>query len=172
MVTREIEMKIHEESDLYSSLDPKQELLSEDVTQYIARNYLDKNRSLKENYIIHIISDTPVNEEKVKKSIVEHYTTEQDNIRYELKKLTVKEICLGVFGAIILSIWLYLSARSSSVRIEILSIVGWVAIWEATSIVIMARPELHQVYKALEKAVNAEIIIDVAGTAADHQDNG
>ena len=172
MVTREIEMKIHEESDLYSSLDPKQELLSEDVTQYIARNYLDKHRSLKENYIIHIISDTPVNEEKVKKSIVEHYTTEQDNIRYELKKLTVKEICLGVFGSIILSIWLYLSARSSSVRIEILSIVGWVAIWEATSIVIMARPELHQVYKALEKAVNAEIIIDVAGTAADHQDNG
>ena len=161
MVTREIEMKIHEESDLYSSLDPKQELLSEDVTQYIARNYLDKHRSLKENYIIHIISDTPVNEEKVKKSIGEHYTTEQDNIRYELKKLTVKEICLGVFGAIILSIWLYLSARSSSVRIEILSIVGWVAIWEAASIFIMQRHELVFTKKAYERLVNGQIIIDV-----------
>ena len=161
MVTQEIKLKIHEEADLFSPFDPDQKLLSEDVIQYIARNYLNLHRSFKEKYIIHISSDTPVDEENVKKRIFEHYSQEKDNISYELKKLRLKEICLAAFGIIVLSIWLYLSVSTSNINTEILSIMGWVAIWEATSIIIMARPELRHLQKVLDKAMNAEIIIDV-----------
>ena len=49
--------------------------------------------------------------------------------------MSTKEIGLAVFGVLILGLWAYLSVTSQSlgmVRSEILSIVGWVAIWEAT----------------------------------------
>ena len=44
---------------------------------------------------------------------------------------------------------------------EVLSIMGWVAIWEATSIAIMRRPELYHVGKTYDRASKARIIVDV-----------
>ena len=164
MSTKEINLKIHEEADLYSAFDPEQKLLSEDVTEYLARNYLNKHRSLKEKYVIHIISDGPVNEEKVRKNFAEYFTVEKDNISYEIKKLRVKEFGLALFGVLILGLWAYLSVTSQSlgmVRSEILSIVGWVAIWEATSIVIKERPELIAVRNSYNKIINAQILFHV-----------
>ena len=45
---------------------------------------------------------------------------------------------------------------------EVLSIMGWVAIWEATSIAIMRRPELIHVQKTYDRASKAQIIVDVS----------
>ena len=164
MSTKEINLKIHEEADLYSAFDPEQKLLSEDVTEYHARNYLNKHRSLKEEYVLHIISDTTVNEEKVRRNFAEYFTVEKDNVSYEIKKLRVKEFGLALFGVLILGLWAYLSVTSQSlgmVRSEILSIVGWVAIWEATSIVIMERPELTALRNSYNKIINAQILFHV-----------
>ena len=62
MTTQEIKLKIHEEDDLYSPLDLDQELLSEEVLTHLERNYLNQHRLIKEQYILHIYSDTPVDE--------------------------------------------------------------------------------------------------------------
>ena len=72
MVTKEIKLKLHEESDLYSSYDPDQKLLSEDVAIYLTHNYLNKHRKNDEKYILRIISDTPVNQENAKENIQKH----------------------------------------------------------------------------------------------------
>ena len=77
--------------------------------------------------------------------------------------MSTKEIGLALFGVLILGLWAYLSVTSQSlgmVRSEILSIIGWVAIWEAASISIMQRPELVFMRKAFERIINAQIIID------------
>ena len=52
MSTKEINLKIHEEADLYSAFDPEQKLLSEDVTAYLTQNYLNKHRSCFMSYRI------------------------------------------------------------------------------------------------------------------------
>ena len=164
MSTKEINLKIHEEADLYSAYDPEQKLLSEDVTAYLSQNYLNKHRSPKEEYVLHIISDAPVNEEKVRKTFAEYYSVEKDNTCYEIKKLRAKEIGLAVFGTLVLALWVYLSVTSQTlgmVRSEILSIIGWVAIWEATSIAIMQLPALTIVRKAHDKIINAQILFHV-----------
>lgn len=75
----------------------------------------------------------------------------------------MKQIYLAVCGVLFLSIWFFLSVNSESagaVKLEIISIVGWVAIWEAASISIMQRPELVFMRKAFERIINAQIIID------------
>ena len=76
----------------------------------------------------------------------------------------MKQIYLAVCGVLFLSIWFFLSVNSESagaVKLEIISIVGWVAIWEATSIVIMERPELTAVRNSYNKIINAQILFHV-----------
>ncbi len=160
MKTQIVKIKIHEESDLYSPFDPDQKLLSEDVISYFTGNYMNVQRNNREKYQIHIISDTPVNEENVKNSIFEYCSREKDNIDFELKKMTSKTILLLSMGVIILAVWLLISARTENVSTEILSILGWITIWEGADIAILDRPELRHLQKAYEQALKAEVIID------------
>ena len=159
MNTREIRLKIEKESDLFSGFDPDQKLLSEEVSLHLARNYLNQHRSMDEKYIIHILSDSPVDERKVKERFHDYYAQELDNLKFSMKRLTLKQISLAVIGILILCVWLYFSSRSERVNVEILAIMGWVAVWEATSIAIMERPELRRMMKTYEQAMNAEIIV-------------
>ena len=50
-----------------------------------------------------------------------------------------------------LSIWFYLSRNDENVNLEVLSIVGCVTIWEATSIVIMGRHDLSVLKEILKR---------------------
>ena len=64
MITEEIKLRIHEESDLFSPLDPDQQILSEDVISYLHTKYRMmylKYQPKSGNYVLHIFSDTPVN---------------------------------------------------------------------------------------------------------------
>ena len=165
MTTQEIKLKIHEEDDLYSPLDLDQELLSEEVLTHLERNYLNKHRSIKEQYILHIYSDTPVNEQRVETRIRQYFTQEKDNISYSIRKLTTKQICLFAVGLVFLALWFYLSVLSESVdaiKAEVLSITGGLAICEAASIAIMERPELVILKKVYDRILNARIVFHIA----------
>ena len=165
MTTQEIKLKIHEEDDLYSPFDLDQELLSEEVLTHLERNYLNKHRSIKEQYILHIYSDTPVNEQRVETRIRQYFTQEKDNISYSIRKLTTKQICLFAVGLVFLALWFYLSVLSESVdaiKAEVLSITGGLAICEAASIAIMERPELVILKKVYDRILNARIVFHIA----------
>lgn len=58
----------------------------------------------------------------------------------------------------VLSLWLYLSATTETVGVEILSIMGRVCIWEATSIAVLQWPELRRTWFNLERLTRAEIV--------------
>lgn len=163
MKTRDINIKIHEESDLYASFDPQQKLLSEDLILYLARNYLNEHRSVQEQYVLHFYSDTPVDGERIKRRISEYYTKEMENLNCQLRNLTVRAIWLAVIGAILLTLWVVLSASTTAVRGETFCIMGWVPIWEATNIVIIERPEVHRMQLTYKKAINAEVIVEENG---------
>ena len=165
MTTQEIKLKIHEEDDLYSPFDLDQELLSEEVLTHLERNYLNKHRSIKEQYILHIYSDTPVNEQRVETRIRQYFTQEKDNISYSIRKLTTKQICLFAVGLVFLALWFYLCVLSESVdaiKAEVLSITGGLAICEAASIAIMERPELVILKKVYDRILNARIVFHIA----------
>ncbi len=85
MNTEEIKLRIHEESDLFSPLDPDQRILSDEVISYLSRNYqtmYQKYLTKNGNYVLHIFSDTPVNEAHVKDAIRGHFVHEKDNIQF------------------------------------------------------------------------------------------
>ena len=162
MTSQIIKMKIHDESELYSPLDPDKNMLSEDIVSYLTRVFLRQHRKYHENYTIEIISDTPLDEDHAKETILRGFDQERDDIRRAVKQLTLKEIYLAIIGVVILSVWMYLSATADSVNVEILSIMGWVAVWEAFSIAIMQRPELLIQQKNLHRLVKSEIRFRIA----------
>ncbi len=164
MREREIRLKIHEEADLFSDYDPDQKLLAEDVAQYLEHNYVNKHRSAIEQYTVRIYSDTPVNEQSVAERFREYFIREKDNVSYTIKKLTLKQVFMTVLGFAILSVWYFLSVNSETVgavRLEILSIIGGLAVWEGANIALLERPELVKLKKAYDRIINARIVVDV-----------
>ncbi len=160
-VNQEIRLRIHEESDLFSPYDPDQMMLSEDISSYLSNCYANKHRAALEKYSVHIFSDKPINKEHVKQAIRAYCTQERSNNLHEMKIETYREIALAVLGVLFLALYFYLSRTYEGVWMEVLSIIGWVAVWEAASIAILSRPGLYHTEKIYEKESHAEILIDI-----------
>lgn len=163
---KEIKLRIHDETDLFSSFDPDRKLLSEEVLTYLERNYMNKHRMPLEEYVLHIYSDEPMDEESVKDKLHDYFKQGKENIQFGIRRLTMKEVYLFAVGVFFLMLWFLLAVQKEvvgPVRAEILSITGWVAIWEAAGIFIMERPEMIALKKNYERFSRSEIIIDVIG---------
>ena len=123
-----------------------------------------KHRRIKEDYSLRIITDTPVDEENVRKKVRNYFIQEKEDIediKYAIKRLTRKVLLFILLGIAVLSVWLFLPG-TETVNSEILCIIGWVCIWEATEIFIMERPELLFTRYHLRKLVDSDIFITQA----------
>ncbi|MBR4728469.1 MAG: hypothetical protein IK080_11335 [Clostridia bacterium] len=167
MATKDFKLKISEESDLYCPFDPDQEILSEEVIDYFTRVFLNKHRRLHEDYVIRIISDTPVNEARVKAAIQSEFDRQKDDLRFALRRLWVKLFALAALGVAFLALWLFLSSTLETVGVEVVSIMGWVCVWEATSIAVLQRPELHRMLLNIERLTGSEIVFQLAQDPAE-----
>ena len=159
IATRIIKLKIHDEQDLFSEYDPDHKMMSEDLLSFISRSFAKVDKNNRDDYMIHIESDTPVNQESVKQRIREYFGYERDMVKKDLRLLSLKAAYLAVFGIVVLVIWYYLSLDSESVNLEVLSIIGWVAVWEATSIMIMGRHDLNKLKRNYKRMSEAKIVI-------------
>ena len=159
MLTQEIKLKIHDEAELFSPYDPDGNQLSEDVNSYFARCFLETHEKDRENIVIRIESETPVDRENVKEKVRAHFNREQEVAKRALKKLTYKEICIGIVGLILLSLWYLVKRSTDGLSVEVLSMMAAVAIWEAVGIAFMQRPEADQIKKDFEQLTNAEIYV-------------
>jgi hypothetical protein len=157
MATRSVRLKIHDESDLYSPMDPEQNTLSDDTISYLSRFFINKHRQQHEDYVIDIVSDTPLNEEHVKETIRAEFSQQADNVRYTLKRMTYKEVCLGFVGLVALTLWLYLSGGTDNVNLQLLSVVALVSLWGVAELAFMKRPDLWRLKRSLERLANTEI---------------
>lgn len=162
----EIKLKIHDESDLYSSLDPDNKLLSEDITSYFQRKYTEKTAPL-EKTIIHIFSDVPLNEERVRKNIKSYTENELAILAKKKKRSLVKEVWLFILGIIFIALWLVLESVTESVVATVVCIVGWFAVWEAANIWLVESPEMRLAKIQLKKMENTEIIFSILKNQGD-----
>jgi hypothetical protein len=157
----EIKIKIHEEADLYNPLDPEGSELSDEVISYMVLKYQEKGR--KEKHIIHIISDEPVDEEKVRNSFLAYSTKEEMIFGNVRNRITLKQLTLFVIGILFISLWLFASSRTENLLVEILSIIGSFALWEAADIWIVEKPVRRIEEKRLKKLMQAEVEFSVTG---------
>jgi hypothetical protein len=157
MKKKEFKLKIREEADLYSPLDPDRDLLSDEIIDYFTRLFLNQHRALREDYSICIYSDSPVNEAHVKESIQREFGRKKDDVGFEMKHTTIKGIVFGSIGLAVLALWLVLSAVTENLGVEVLSIVSCALMWEAVSIFFMERPAILRMKRNIERLMRAEI---------------
>ena len=151
----EIKVKIHEESDLYNTFDPDAAQLSDEVVSYILRKYQEKERE--EKHCIHIISDTPVDEDRVWKNIHAYTKHEEEIIGREQQNSTAKQIRLFIIGIAFIAFWMFAASRTENIGVEVLSIIGSFAVWEAANIWIVERPTMRMNRRRLKKLMETEI---------------
>ena len=77
----------------------------------------------------------------------------------------IKAIVMLIFGAATLSLWLYVSAKTDSVFAEILSIIGWVFVWEATDIFVLQQADSRDDIRFLKRLIQSDIRFTVAKDA-------
>ena len=158
----EIKLKIHEEADLYNPLDLDQVLLSDDVVSYILRKY-EERPDIREKHVIHIYSDTPVDEERVRRNI-RRYTEEEEKImKRKQQRSRLKQLRLFIIGVAFIAFWLFIVAKTENILVEVLSIIGSFAVWEAANIWIVEVPELKLNRRRLTRLEETEVLITVEG---------
>lgn len=159
----EIKIRIHEESDLYDSLDPEQQYLSDDVISYIENRYSEKAEYGRIS--IHIISDKPVNTDRVKEAFRKYAENETNALDKEKHMASIRQIRLFLIGVLFISVWLIASARIENVGVEVLSVIGSFAVWEAADIWIVGKPEIRWKKRRLQRLQETKICITI-NTAA------
>ena len=159
MAEKTIKLKLQEASELFSPFDPDQRTLSADVADYLKQSISSKHIGIQDRCTIQLQCDEPLDADTVRQTIREHFTAEKSAANRALRVLSYKAICLAAFGAIVLLILFLPSVDWGDVASEVLDIICWVAIWEATSIIIMQTYEPRQLKKSCIKLMNAQIII-------------
>jgi hypothetical protein len=88
-----------------------------------------------------------------------------ENEKNALKKkqhlASIRQVRLFVIGIIFISIWLIISANIENILVEVLSIIGSFAIWEAADIWIVGKPEIRVKKRILQRLQETNICITI-----------
>lgn len=158
----EIKIKVHEEADLYNGFDPDQIQLKDEVVSYITRKYQEKERN--DRYCMHIISDVPVDEERVRRNFRKYVKEEVGIINRDHKRSSMKQVLLFVIGITFIAIWAAMSSKTGVIVLEVLSIIGSFAVWEAANVWIVDKPAMRIQQLRLKKMMMTEVRFTVLDT--------
>ena len=152
----EVSIRISSEADLYNPLDPTGEKLSDDVVSYIVNELSIKGVEKKSK--LTIICGSKVDEDKVRASVVKAVNDNITVIDREKRTNTLNQFRLILIGVIVISFWLTISAVIKDLWVEILSIIGSFAIWEASNIWIVENPKLKAKRRISASLKEADIV--------------
>lgn len=141
MSTHIIEIKLEKEEDLYHPLDPNGRLLSDEAKAYLYDRLLEKR--LGDEIELHVLSDGPVDQNKVETAVWLWADTELESMRRESKRNILKQVRLIVFGLIFITASLVLKEKIPTIWVTVLATVGSFSIWEATSIMLVQNPRIR-----------------------------
>lgn len=75
----------------------------------------------------------------------------------------MKQLTMFVIGILAISLWLFVARRTENLLVEILSIIGSFALWEAVNIWIVEKPVMRMEENRLKKMMQAEVKCTVTG---------
>ena len=161
MNTFEIRIHVNDESELYNSFDESKTTLNESLLSYLQDRYVEKEFGKR---AVLIFSGAKIDESILMAALQRHVEAELDRIKRKKKFNFLKQLRLFLIGLVFVSAGLILGNYLNSIPVEILSIIGTFAIWEAANIWIVENPAIRLQKRLNEKLLEAEIIIEQDGT--------
>ena len=154
----EVKVFVEKESDLYDRFDPEEDMISADVMSYILDRYGEEALAKKARIVF--VCGEDIDEERARASFRSRVETLQTVNRRERKVNRLDMTRLYVIGGIIIAAGIVLKAFMDEFPMEIVSIVGTFAVWEASSILLTKNPRNTVAKKRLETLANAELVFE------------
>lgn len=156
----EIKLKVRDESDLYNSFDPENEILSDEASSFLRKKF-SENTFPFEKIELKIISEKSLNQERCKKNIKSYVENELNLLARQKKRSLIKQIWLLALGMFFIATWIFLESFTESVIATVVCIVGWFAVWEAANIWLVESPEMRIEKLKLQKMQKTEIKFEI-----------
>ena len=155
MNTYTIKVKVTNKSEVYNSYDPDGLTLNEDMIDYI-RSFSVKCRNAN-RVTIEFISDTSLDEEKLRKAFAIMLDDETQKLRQEKKRNNIRQLWMLGIGCLFIIMGLLLGSYTGELTAAILSSVGSFSLWEAAAIWIVENPKNRLKRRWLEHLKNTEL---------------
>ena len=157
----EIGIHINDEGELYNSFDESKTTLNENLLSYLQERYVEKEFGKR---AVLIFSGAKIDEDNLRAALRHHVEAELDRIKRKKKFNFLKQLRLFLIGLVFVAAGLILGNVLNSIPVEILSIIGSFAVWEAANIWIVENPTIRLQKRLNEKLLEAKIIIKQDGT--------
>lgn len=154
----EISLRIHDENELYNSFDESGKTLNTDVADYLAEQYGSKDAE--DEIILKIKCDGPVDFDRMRDAFHVLIRKQELHIANQKRINRVKQIWLFCIGLVFVAAGIVLDGILGSVPVELISIVGSFAVWEAANIWIVQNPRTRLAQKILKKLNGTKIVIE------------
>ncbi len=154
-----IDVALRDGYDLYEPLSPDGDReLNPDIYGYIEdkANIIPGSIPLKIRF--HGRRVAPEEQESVREIMRKHYEMRSYDKTWDSISAARIMIVLTAIGAAVIALYLYLSlSRNDSLMLELLSVVGTFALWEAANRFLLERPAIKREYRDIMQFRNAEI---------------
>lgn len=152
-----ISVYIEETEDFYNEFDDDELTLSDDLIHFI-NNRVD-NISIKYDLVLEFNAPKmkTTEQNKIITIIRSHYGLVLSSRQSILDQNKIKALFLFVLGLFLLLLSNSFDNLSSLIQ-EVISIAGWVAIWESISVIFMDNIKIKMMKKKVERLFNARII--------------
>lgn len=154
----EIKLTIRDEKELYNPFDESCKTLNSDVSDYLAGQYGRKEAG--DGIVLKIKCDGPVDFGRVRGAFQELIRDQELHNANQKRLNRVKQLWLLIVGIVFVAAGILLDGVLGSVPVELLSIVGSFAVWEAANIWIVENPRTRFAQRMLKKLNDTKIVIE------------
>ena len=159
---RIVNIKVENKEQIISSFSyDENDKLNEDLGDFI----VDKTKGVSpaQEIKLKFYTKQEVDKNEVKKTIQNHFKTEYEDVKSELKRSNVFILVMFIFGIVTLAISVALHNHGlTNFYFEmVLEIASWVFIWEAVDRIFIARPKIRRKSIQMQKLQTAQVKIIV-----------
>lgn len=153
-----IDIKVEKEADLYNAFDPNGIVLNDELIDYIIDRYSEKD--FQERPVLRITCDTQIDRQKQNQALEHHLLTKINKNKRERKLNAIQQWRLFAIGLVFIVLGITLHNMFSSVALEVLSIIGSFAVWEAANKILVENPAKKIERLRFEKLLGTEVVIN------------
>ena len=157
----DINVKIEDKSQLFSSYNYDNDTLNKDLGEYLWERA--KLVPINKDINIKIHTNQKVEKQEVKKAIQTHLKADYIEAKESLKKTNFVSLSTLMLGILFLALYLVFSSVSTHfILITITEIMAWVFVWEAVDCFAFKRTVLKRECLKIQKLYSAKIQIEQA----------
>lgn len=154
----EIHLKIQDEKELYNPFDETCRTLNSDISDYLAGQYGKKE--VGDEIVLKIKCGGSVDFDRVRGAFQELIRDQELRNANQKKFNLIKQLWLVSIGVVFVAAGILLDGVLGSVPVELISIVGSFAVWEAANIWIVENPRTRLAQRTLKKLNATKIVIE------------